>query len=102
LRFAGGSANSFVRSSAAAIQAGSDAVQAQSTGSGAKHLTIDSSVLSGGASAASLRAMTSNTLPGAVGDLTVAAVHATLAGAATAIAADATATGPPAPAGSVP
>lgn len=104
LRFAGGdtTANRLVRSTVQATDAGSDAVQAQSTAAGAKRLVIDSSILSGGASAASLRATTSNAVPGAaVGDLSVTAVHATLAGAATAFAAQAAANGGLSPVGSI-
>jgi hypothetical protein len=101
LRFAGGGSNTLVRSTVAAIEGGSDAVQAQSTTAGAKQLVIDSSILSGGAGAASLRASTSNTVPGTVGDVTVTAVHATLAGAATAIAANAAAAGLLSPTGNV-
>jgi hypothetical protein len=95
-------ASRIVRSTILAVTSGQDAVQARSTTAGAKQLVIDSSVLSGGASGASLRAGTSNALPGAaVGDLTVSAVHATIAGAATAIAADAAADGGLSPVGSV-
>jgi hypothetical protein len=94
LLLAGGSANTLVRSTVAAIQAGSDAVEAQSTTTGAKHLTIDSSILSGGASAASLSASTSNSLLTlTTGDLTVVATHTTIAGAASAIATQVTSVG---------
>jgi hypothetical protein len=94
LRFAGGSANTLVRSSVAAIEPGSDAVQAQSTTTGAKHLAIDSAVLSGGASAVSLRATTENSLLVLnTGDLGITAVHATIAGAAAAVTTQATSIG---------
>jgi hypothetical protein len=102
--FAGGdtAANRIVRSTVEAIGTGSDAVYAQSTTAGAKQLVVDSSVLSGGASAASLHATTSNSVPGAaVGDLDVRLTHATLAGAAKAVAAEASANGALSPVGSI-
>jgi hypothetical protein len=94
LLLAGGGANTLIRSAVAAIEAGSDAVQAQSSTPGTKQLTIDSSILSGGASAASLRASTSNSLLQlTTGNLTVTARHATIAGAASAIATQVTSVG---------
>jgi hypothetical protein len=87
-------ANRVVRSTVEAIGTGSDAVHAQSTTAGAKQLVVDSSVLSGGANAASLHATTSNSVPGAAaGDLDARLTHATLAGAAKAVAAEASANG---------
>jgi PKD repeat protein len=101
LQLSGGGTDTLLRSSVAALATGADAVDVQSTGSAAVALGIDSSILSGGANAASLRAATSNTVPGTVGDITVSAVHATIAGAATAIAAQAGASGLLSPTGNV-
>jgi hypothetical protein len=101
LQLTGGGTSTLVSSSVAALASGADAVDVQSTGSSAVQLNIDSSILSGGASAASLHAATSNTVPGTVGDVTVHAVHATLAGAAMAVAADAGAAGLLSPTGNV-
>jgi hypothetical protein len=104
LTLAGGDApaNRIMRSTILAVTAGADAVQARSTTAGSKQLLIDSSVLSGGMNGASLSASTSNSVPGAaVGDLAVSAVHATIAGAATAVAADAAAKGGLSPVGSI-
>jgi hypothetical protein len=100
LRLAGGSANTLVRSSVVAVQSDSDGVQAQSTTAGNKQLTIDSSILSGGAGAASLRATTSG-VGLSIGDLAINAVHMTAAGAATAVAAHAGATALTPPLGAV-
>jgi hypothetical protein len=104
LTLAGGDtpANRIVRSTILTITAGSDAVQARSTTAGSKQLLIDSSALSGGTNGASLSVSTSNAVPAAaVGDIAVSAVHATIAGAATAIAADAAANGGLSPVGSI-
>jgi hypothetical protein len=95
-------ANRIVRSAVEAMGASSDGVQAQSTTAGAKQLVVDSSVLSGGANAASLHSTTSNSLPGvAVGNVDARLIHATLAGAAKAVAAEATANGGLSPTGSI-
>jgi hypothetical protein len=94
LRFEGSGTSSIVRSSVAAIAPGADAVQVQSTTTGDRTLSIDSSILSGGANAASLRASTSNSvLTLNTGNITVHAVHATLAGAAAAVATQVTSIG---------
>jgi hypothetical protein len=87
---------SLVRSSVAAADPHADAVDINSATAGDKALSIDSSILSGGASAASLSATTTGSLtplPPQNGNVTVQAVHATIAGAAAAIA---TATSTPA------
>jgi hypothetical protein len=80
-------ATSIVRSAIAAAAPGADAVQLQSATAGDKALSIDSSILSGGAGAASLNVTSSNSLlvPN-TGNVVVHAVHATIAGASTAIA----------------
>ena len=88
----GAGANSLVRSSVAAADPAADAVDLQSASAGDRSLAIDSSILSGGANAASL-AVTSATSPTVLknGNIVVNAVHATLAGAATAVATTVTA-----------
>jgi hypothetical protein len=85
-----------VRSSVAAADPHADAVDINSATAGDKALSIDSSILSGGASAASLSVTTTGSLtplPPQNGNIAVQAVHATIAGAAAAIA---TATSKPA------
>jgi PKD repeat protein len=88
----GAGASSVVRSSVAAADPAADAVDLQSTTTGDRSLSIDSSILSGGANAASLH-VTSATSPTALtnGNIVIDAVHATLAGAATAVATTVTA-----------
>jgi hypothetical protein len=94
VRLTGSGTTSIVRSSVAALASGADAVQMESTTAGDKALSIDSSILSGGANAASLRATTSNSvLTLTTGNITVHAVHATLAGAAAAVATQVTSIG---------
>jgi len=94
VRLAGTGTSSIVRSSVAAIGSGADAVQVQSTTTGDKTLSIDSSILSGGAGAASLNVTSSNSLLTLnTGNVVVNAVHATLAGASTAIATTVTSIG---------
>jgi PKD repeat protein len=86
LQLNGAGASSVIGSSVAAVDPHADAVAIESATAGDKQLTIDSSILSGGASAASLRAETSNSVTALnTGNVTVQAVHTTLAGAAAAI-----------------
>jgi hypothetical protein len=87
LELTGAGASSLARSSVAAVDPHADAVDVAAADAGDRSLSIDSSILSGGASAASLRATaTGPLLLGSNGNVTVDAVHATLAGAAAAIA----------------
>jgi hypothetical protein len=85
----GAGASSIVRSSVAAVDPAADAVDISAANAGDRSLSIDSSILSGGASAASLRATATGSLtplPPQNGNVMVNAVHATVAGAASAIA----------------
>jgi PKD repeat protein len=87
VQLTGAGTTSLVRSSVAAADPHADAVDIDSATTGDKALSIDSSILSGGASAASLSATaTGPLLIGSNGNVTVSAVHATIAGAAAAIA----------------
>ena len=94
VRFEGSGASSIVGSGVAAVATVADAVQVQSTTAGDRSLSVDSSILSGGANAASLRATSSNSLLTLnTGNIAVHAVHATLAGAAAAVATEVTSIG---------
>ena len=83
----GAGVSSLVRSSVAAAGPAVDAVDVQSATTGDRSLAIDSSILSGGANAASLSVTSSNSLlTQNNGNVGVTAVHATIAGAASAVA----------------
>jgi PKD domain len=86
VQFSGAGASSLVRSSVAAVDPGADGVDVQSTTTGDRSLSIDSSILSGGTNAASLDATSANSATVLNnGKIAVSAVHATFAGAAAAI-----------------
>jgi len=96
VQLSGVGTTTLIRSSVAAVDPHADAVDIASSTSGDKALSLDSSILSGGASASSLSATATGSLtplPPQNGNITVQAVHATIAGAASAIA---TATSKPA------
>lgn len=101
VRLTGSGTTSIARASIAAIDPAADAVQVAPSGTAALTLALDSSILSGGTKAASLRVTRANSLPTGIASVTVTAVHATIAGAATAIAADSSGMFPLAPAGSI-
>ena len=87
VQLTGAGASSLVRSGVAAADPHADAVDVQSASTGDRSLAIDSSILSGGAQAASLSATaTGPLLLGTNGNIAVQAVHATIAGAASAVA----------------
>jgi PKD repeat protein len=87
VQFSGAGASSLVRSSVAAIDPAADAVDVESTTTGDRSLAIDSSILSGGANAASLDATSANSATVLNnGKVAITAAHATFAGAAAAIA----------------
>jgi PKD repeat protein len=88
----GAGASSLVRSSVAAADPAADAVDLQSATTGDRSLSIDSSILSGGANAASLHVTSATSLTVlSNGNVVINADHATLAGAATAVATTVTA-----------
>jgi PKD repeat protein len=82
----GGEGNSIVRSTIASTEPASDAVQVLSNDAGARKLTLDSSIMIGGANAAGLLARSSTA---AAGDIALQVRHVTIAGSASGIVLDA-------------
>ena len=96
LRITRGGSNQLLRSTLAAIADGSNGVEIRSASndSSSKSLDIDSSIVSGGASAAGLKLASDPGIPSSnAGPITLDAVHLTTAGAAKGIVLDAGANG---------